>query len=428
MLKPKPTLLNIDKMLIKGDGLRIRITLDQPSTCRYCGCELADSTVSEVYSSRPWYIPNGLRWVRDEKSVTDHNGNHRVLCMKYPDCCGVDPLEYDKPKAYFKLGRVTPFENGGWIKEQSAVFSDDKKYRYQLYRMWEPSLDKVAFIMLNPSVANVTDDDPTTNRCIEFAKKFGYGGLYIVNLYAYVDTVKEHLRGLPLEEARGPENIAHIENVLSKVNCVVYAYGTAIVEPGPEPEWLKAMVKEPYCLEKTKDGFPHHPGRLAADSTLRLFREVENVEEEESVPLPPTQIDVSGTTISVHDSLLQSSTIPLPPSPVLQSTPPTPAAPEPQENKNEYIKFLKEMHPKVKAANPNMAPAQVITAVGHLWSNEQMTIDIKQGNVFINHKNKKVLLDGCGKPGELKAYLDAYRAKYGHAALLTLVDNLPKAN
>ena len=39
--------------------------------------------------------------------------------------------------------------------------------------------------MLNPSTADEKTDDLTTIRCIKFAKKWGYGGIMIGNLYPF---------------------------------------------------------------------------------------------------------------------------------------------------------------------------------------------------------------------------------------------------
>lgn len=95
------------------------------------------------------------------------------------------------------------------------------------------------------------------------------------------------------------------------------------------------------------------------------------------------------------------------------SPPPAPGEVEPD---NKYIEFLKEQHPLVKAANPTWTPQQIITAIGHKWSFVQMTVEKKNGNIRVKHKSGKVTIDGCGKPDELKVFLDAYREKHGHEA------------
>ena len=68
-----------------------------------------------------------------------------------------------------------------------AVFSPCERYRYKLWRVWDPArpLGLVMFLMLNPSTATDAEDDPTIRRCIGYARSWGYGGLYVGNLFAY---------------------------------------------------------------------------------------------------------------------------------------------------------------------------------------------------------------------------------------------------
>lgn len=40
-----------------------------------------------------------------------------------------------------------------------AIFSDDRKYRYVLWRSWDNEKPRVMFIGLNPSTANESTDD-----------------------------------------------------------------------------------------------------------------------------------------------------------------------------------------------------------------------------------------------------------------------------
>ncbi len=43
----------------------------------------------------------------------------------------------------------------------------------------------VVWVMLNPSTADHVHDDPTIRRCMGFARAWGYGGIAVVNLYAW---------------------------------------------------------------------------------------------------------------------------------------------------------------------------------------------------------------------------------------------------
>ena len=63
-----------------------------------------------------------------------------------------------------------------------AKFSADRRYRFQLDRWTGFSDRRVMFIMLNPSTADETKDDPTIRRCIRFAHSWGFGLLSVVNL------------------------------------------------------------------------------------------------------------------------------------------------------------------------------------------------------------------------------------------------------
>ncbi len=69
-----------------------------------------------------------------------------------------------------------------------ADFSPDRKYRYVLRRKIGSSARRVVFIMLNPSIADEVRTDPTVRRCVGFARRWGFGALEVVNLFALVST------------------------------------------------------------------------------------------------------------------------------------------------------------------------------------------------------------------------------------------------
>jgi hypothetical protein len=57
-------------------------------------------------------------------------------------------------------------------------------YRYDLWRQWSTA-PKLAFVMLNPSTADALTNDQTIEACIRFAKRDGYGGIVVRNLFAF---------------------------------------------------------------------------------------------------------------------------------------------------------------------------------------------------------------------------------------------------
>lgn len=85
-------------------------------------------------------------------------------------------------------GCVTSGTPASW-----ATLSACGRYRYALGRAWdaepteawEPQRAVFSIVMLNPSTADHTVDDPTIRKCIHFAKQEGCGQLIVRNLFAY---------------------------------------------------------------------------------------------------------------------------------------------------------------------------------------------------------------------------------------------------
>jgi hypothetical protein len=147
--------------------------------------------------------------------------------------------------------------------EKYADISEDGKYRYQLSRIWDSKKPVILFIMLNPSTADDTKDDPTIRRIINFAEFWGYGGIYVGNLYAFRSTDPKALQNT--DDPTGSENINTIKTLICKTEKVVYAWGNK----KKEPEWLRNIVADPHCIDISKKGnIPKHPGRL--NKTLQL--------------------------------------------------------------------------------------------------------------------------------------------------------------
>ena len=149
----------------------------------------------------------------------------------------------------------------------------DKNYRYSLTRIWDESKPKLLFIMLNPSIATADTDDPTIKKIVKFSDKWGYGGIYVGNLYAYISTNPKKMFKLSLDVRKGPENEKYLKDLISKSEKVVYAWGNG----EQEPEWLKPLVKKPYVIELSTKGIPKHPlsrGKYAIspNATLKPYK------------------------------------------------------------------------------------------------------------------------------------------------------------
>ena len=65
-----------------------------------------------------------------------------------------------------------------------AIFSEDGKKRYLLHKEWDTNKKQIAIIMLAPSEADGIALDKTTLQVVNNTVRLGYGGVYILNLFA----------------------------------------------------------------------------------------------------------------------------------------------------------------------------------------------------------------------------------------------------
>jgi hypothetical protein len=111
------------------------------------------------------------------------------------------------------------------VFERSAVISDCGRYRYRLWRKWaNTERMPVMWVMLNPSTADASIDDPTIRRCIKFSQQWGYGAMWVGNLYAFRAT---NPKDCPIgtSEAIGPENDRHMYQMAIQSAQVICAWG-----------------------------------------------------------------------------------------------------------------------------------------------------------------------------------------------------------
>jgi hypothetical protein len=143
--------------------------------------------------------------------------------------------------------------------DKAAKISECGLYRYELTRRWEAGPD-CTFIMLNPSTADAEVDDPTIRRCIGFSKHWGYGGLRVVNLYAYRATKPRDL--FQVSNAFGPENAGYLQAAVKDSSVLVAAWGAWTV-PLDAASVLEGVPM--ICLGLTKGGSPRHPLYVKGD-------------------------------------------------------------------------------------------------------------------------------------------------------------------
>lgn len=160
----------------------------------------------------------------------------------------------------------------------SAVFSPDRVYRYLLIRQWDyfsKTKGLVAFVGLNPSTATETEDDPTVRRCVNFARDWGYGGMAMLNVFAFRATDPRVMKRHP--EPVGPDNDEWIQKwTAPEVADLVVAcwgvHGDHLLRGRQVAYALKADRSRLRVFGLTKDSHPKHPLYLAATSTAKEWR------------------------------------------------------------------------------------------------------------------------------------------------------------
>lgn len=140
---------------------------------------------------------------------------------------------------------------------KGAEFSEDGKYRYRLWRIWDESKPKVLCIGLNPSTANADKDDATISILKRMLPILGYGGFYMMNCWPFITSKPELLQINPLSDEL---NNKLLIDVAACCVDVIFAYGSfkIIKQKGRDKELIE-MFPNAKCFGKSKDGSPIHP-------------------------------------------------------------------------------------------------------------------------------------------------------------------------
>ena len=149
---------------------------------------------------------------------------------------------------------------------RGATFDASRRYRYTLWRTWDSSLPRVAFIMLNPNTTDHRKDDPTLRRCIGFERSWGFGSLLVVNLFAFRTPSPKMLARACAPV--GPRNDHYLMYAARRANTIVLAWGTHGVLLDRHQYVLEMLSTKTRrrlsCLGVTTGGYPRHPLYLPA--------------------------------------------------------------------------------------------------------------------------------------------------------------------
>ena len=151
---------------------------------------------------------------------------------------------------------------GAAVMERSAKISECGRYRYSLHRRWAMGA-RLVWVMLNPSTADAETDDPTVRRCIGFARRDGWAGIVVVNLYGLIATDPKELLGAA--DPVGPENDYHLIRHASEGATVVAAWGANRLAVARVGVVVESACRRLVCLGVTRSGAPRHPLYVPAD-------------------------------------------------------------------------------------------------------------------------------------------------------------------
>lgn len=151
----------------------------------------------------------------------------------------------------------------------SAVISDCGGYRYELTRRWDDG-PLLGWVMLNPSTADASVDDPTIRRCIGFARNRGFSGIVVRNLFALRATDPRELLGAA--DPIGPDNTYYLRRCEGDpMTVAAWGANKAVQHAWPSLRTVKC-ASSLMCLGTTGSGAPCHPLYLRTDTKFQPFQ------------------------------------------------------------------------------------------------------------------------------------------------------------
>jgi hypothetical protein len=157
------------------------------------------------------------------------------------------------------------------------------EYRYSLVRHLNVP-DKgygygtLLWVMLNPSTADQTVDDPTIRRVKSFTEREGFRRLVVVNLFAQRSTKPADLV-VPSDDL-WELNRRVLVDALERSDKIIVAWGASVPKHMRQSAWLtvSTFVEQAerngrmlYCLGKTNTGEPRHPLYVKSDQPLEVY-------------------------------------------------------------------------------------------------------------------------------------------------------------
>jgi hypothetical protein len=137
------------------------------------------------------------------------------------------------------------------------VYSHDQSRRYAYSLTWAARQGHLLWVMLNPGTGESEGRRRSTfERCKEWSKSMGYGGLLFGNVFSQRSKSARDLLTL----RPGPDTLNdHALSLLSNIAPeTIVAWGSHGAK-SEQAKQLRASLRNPKCFGYTKNGQPRHP-------------------------------------------------------------------------------------------------------------------------------------------------------------------------
>lgn len=141
------------------------------------------------------------------------------------------------------------------MTDRYAYFSPDRKYRYQLTRIWHHYLPMAMCIGLNPSTATEDVDDPTISLLCRKLPVLGFGGLKMMNLYGLVTDDPKILFSHPNPMG---DNEKWLQETAHGCQTIIFCWGN-FPKAKYRADRMQQLFPGSMCFGHTKSGAPWHP-------------------------------------------------------------------------------------------------------------------------------------------------------------------------
>ena len=146
------------------------------------------------------------------------------------------------------------------MSPSGAKFSRCRRWRYLLWRCWDPAKPVANFLMLNPSTADELKLDPSCTRARNYAERWGYGSLIVTNLFGWRATDPQEMKAVrnPVGAGNDPA-ILRAAREASLVVCAWGNHGEHLARARAVSGFLREAGVALHYLRMNGAGHPAHP-------------------------------------------------------------------------------------------------------------------------------------------------------------------------